>query len=129
MDLKVWLHPDTVPKFIYECMMQALVFNKKERRAVGLLIREMLMRKHFAIYQVRSGFELMLQKSKNFLVEVPKVWEYLADMIEPIFEGGVVSLRFLQGFSRILGPSSANEFVAAILMELVNAPVRPYWFY
>ena len=69
------------------------------------------------------GFEMLQLNATSFLADVPKVWEYLAHTIEPIFEGGVVGLHFLQGLARILGPSVAPDFVATVLIELVNAPV------
>jgi len=73
-----------------------------------------------------KGFELILQTAEDFLVDIPKLWEYLAQMVEPIFEDGVVNIGFLGELAEILSPAMAPSFVAATLKELVNAPVRTF---
>ena len=64
----------------------------------------------------------MLQSAEDFLVDIPKFWEYLAEMIEPLFEDDAMGLDFLASLSSSLG-SLASPFVAAVLKELVIAQV------
>lgn len=68
-------------------------------------------------------FTEVLQCAEDFIVDIPKLWEYLAEMVEPIFEEGVVNFNFLGQLSVPLG-SFATNFVAAILRELVKAQVK-----
>ena len=65
----------------------------------------------------------MLQAAENLLVDIPKFWEYLAELVEPLFEDGAMTLGFLGPLSSPLGSSLAPLFVAAVLKELVIAQV------
>ncbi len=106
--------------------MHVLERNRKERKSTGTLLKEMVKRKLFTTPQILKGFELILQTAEDFLVDIPKLWEYLAQMVEPIFEDGVVNIGFLGELAEILSPAMAPSFVAATLKELVNAPVRTF---
>ena len=65
----------------------------------------------------------MLLSAEDFLVDIPKLWEYLAEMVEPLFEDGAMTFGFLGLLSTSLGSSLAPHFVAAVLKELVIAQV------
>ena len=103
--------------------MHVLERNRKERIGTGTLLKEMLKRKFFTNNQVLKGFEMILQAAEDFLVDIPKLWEYLAQMVEPIFEEGIVNIDFLGQLAAILSPTMASSFVAATLKEMVNALV------
>ena len=62
----------------------------------------------------------MLQCAEDFLVDIPKLWEYLAELLEPLFEEAVVHLSFLGPLSSFVSSSLAANFIAAVLKELVN---------
>ena len=83
----------------------------------------MVKRKLFTTTQVLKGFELVLQSAEDFLVDIPKLWEYLAQLVEPIFEEGVVKIAFIGELAAILNPTMAPSFVAATLEELANSLV------
>ena len=70
----------------------------------------------------------MLQSAEDFLVDNPKLWEYLAEMVEPLFEDGAMNLGFLGPLSTTLGSSLAPPFVASVLKELVIAQVSDNLF-
>ena len=74
----------------------------------------------FCIFIFR--FVEVLQSAEDFLVDIPKFWEYLAEMIEPLFEDDAMGFDFLASLSSSLG-SLASPFVAAVLKELVIAQV------
>ena len=103
--------------------MHVLERNRNERKGTGTLLKEMVKRKLFTTSQVLKGFELVLQASEDFLVDIPKLLEYLAQIVEPIFEEGVVNIGFLKQFAALSSPSMAPIFVAASLKELTNASV------
>jgi len=86
----------------------------------------MIKRKLFTTPQVLKGFELVLEASEDLLVDVPKLWVHLAQMVEPIFEKDVVNIGFLGELAEILiDPAMASSFVAATLKEVVYGSVRP----
>jgi hypothetical protein len=56
-------------------------------------------------------------------VDIPKLWEYVAELVEPLFEEGVINLNFLPQLSSTLKSSLVANFIAAVLKELVKAQV------
>lgn len=120
LDLKEWLHPSTVEQFINQCVMFVLEHNRTERRSTGTLFKEMIKRRLFNSNDIANGFNEVLQCAEDFIVDIPMLWEYLAEMVEPVFEDGVVNFNFLGQLSSPLG-SYATKLVAAILRELVKA--------
>ena len=60
-------------------------------------------------------------------MDIPKLWEYVAELVEPLFEDGVINLNFLPQLSSILNSSLVANFVAAVLKELVKSQVICAW--
>ena len=56
-------------------------------------------------------------------MDIPKLWEYVAELVEPLFEEGVINLNFLAQLSSTLNSSFVANFIAAVLKELVKAQV------
>ena len=73
---------------------------------------------------MKCRFTELLQSAEDFLVDIPKLWEYTAALVEPLFEEGVINLNFLGLLSSTLDSSLVANFVAAVLKELVKAQVR-----
>ena len=73
---------------------------------------------------MKCRFTELLQSAEDFLVDIPKLWEYTAELVEPLFEEGVINLNFLGLLSSTLDSSLVANFVAAVLKELVKAQVR-----
>nr|CAH0113663.1 unnamed protein product [Daphnia galeata] len=120
LDMKEWLHPSTVARFINQCLLHVLEHNKKERRATGTLLKEMVKRKLFHSSDILDGFTELLQSAEDFIVDIPKLWEYVAELVVPLFEEDVINLNFLPQLSSILNSSMVANFVAAVLKELVK---------
>ena len=68
-------------------------------------------------------FTELLQSAEDFIVDIPKLWEYVAELVEPLFEEGVINLNFLPQLSMTLNSSMAAHFVAAVLKALVKEQV------
>ena len=68
-------------------------------------------------------FTELLQSAEDFIVDIPKLWEYVAELVEPLFEEGVINVNFLPQLSSTLNSSMVANFVAAVLKELVKAQV------
>ena len=68
-------------------------------------------------------FTELLQSAEDFIVDIPKLWEYVAELVEPLFEEGVINLNFLPQLASTLNSSMVANFVAAVLKELVKAQV------
>lgn len=112
-----------VSSFINECLMHVLERDCKERKSIGMLLKEMIKRNLFSTTQVLEGFESVLQAAEDYLVEIPELWKSLAQIVEPIFEEGLVNIAFLGQLCAASDPALASSFIAATLKELVNALV------
>ena len=55
LDMKEWLHASTVARFINQCLLYVLERNRKERRATGTLLKEMVKRKLFNSSDILHG--------------------------------------------------------------------------
>ena len=74
-------------------MMYVLERDWKDRRTTGILFKEMVKRNLFTTYHILKGFEVILRKADYFFFDIPNLWEYLAQIISPIFEEGIVKPR------------------------------------
>ena len=68
-------------------------------------------------------FSAILPDADDFIVDYPKLWEYLAETIVPIFADGVVPLSFVASMSAAGKKEKAAPVVAAVVKELVNKQV------
>ncbi len=68
-------------------------------------------------------FTQLFESAEVFIVVIPKLWEYVAELVVPLFEESVINLNFLPQLSSILNLSMAAHFVAAVLKELVKEQV------
>jgi hypothetical protein len=68
-------------------------------------------------------FTKLFQSAEDFIVDIPKLWGYVAELVEPLFEEGVMNLKFLPQLSSTLSSSLVADFVAAVLKELVRVQV------
>jgi len=123
-DSKELFDTSNVSTFIGQCLV--LENNREERRATGTLLKKMIRTKRFTANHILEGFQEVLQGAEQSFIDIPKLWEYLAQLIQPIFEEGIVDIRFLGTLAGSLNPSLAPHFVAATLKELVNAQVFKY---
>ena len=82
-----------------------------------------ILRKAVFNFIVHFRFTELLQSAEDFIVDIPKLWEYVAELVEPLFEEGVINLNFLPQLSSMLNSSLVANFVAAVLKELVKVQV------
>ena len=75
------------------------------------------------MYLLYFSFTELFQSAEYFIVDIPKLWEYVAELVEPLFEEGVINVNFLPQFSSILNSSMVANFVGAVLNEFLRAKV------
>ena len=75
------------------------------------------------MYLLYFSFTELFQSAEDFIVDIPKLWEYVAELVEPLFEDDAIDLDFLTQLSSILKPSLVVDFLVAVLKELVNTLV------
>ena len=40
-------------------------------------------------------FSEVLDNAREFIIDIPRLWDYLAEMVEPIFKDGIADPNFL----------------------------------
>ena len=75
------------------------------------------------MYLLYFSFTELFQSAEDFIVDIPKLWEYVAELVEPLFEDDGIDLDFLTQLSSILNPTLVVDFSVAVLKELVNTLV------
>ena len=142
--MKEGLHPSTVSRFINHCLLYVLEQNKKKRRAIGTLLKEMVRRKLFDSSDILEGWFHLFY---NFYMEVflivlaifqlywtlPIGWRFHcghSQIVGICGRTGWASVwrwrdrfGFLTQLSSILKPSLVVDFLVAVLKELVNTLV------
>ncbi len=127
--------------------MHVLEHDQVQRKGTGTIFKEMIKRRFFSADDILEGwvsrlalnerqidvnvlffsflcrFLEVLQSAEDFLVDIPKLWEYLAEIVDPLFSDSVVPLTFLRPLSSSVNTSLAANFVAAIIKELVKTQV------
>ncbi|XP_046633301.1 eukaryotic translation initiation factor 4G-like isoform X3 [Daphnia pulicaria] len=120
LGVKEWLHPSIVARFINQCLLLVNELGREERRATSTLFKEMVKRNLFNTSDLKEGFTELLQGAEDWMVIFPKLlWESAVELVEPLFEEGVINLKFLPQLSSVLNSPLAADFVAAVLKELV----------
>ena len=69
-------------------------------------------------------FSEVLQSAEDFIVDIPKFWEYLAELVEPLLGEGGLNFAFLRPFTSSISSPMATTFIAAVFKELVKSKVR-----
>jgi len=100
--------------------LTALERDGATRKTIGTVFNEMLKLRYFILDDILEGFSAILPDADDFIVDYPKLWEYLAETIVPIFADGVVPLSFVASMSAAGKKEKAAPVVAAVVKELVN---------
>jgi len=120
IDVKESLHSSNVAKFINFCLLHVLENDRVQRKATGAIFKELLKRRFIRSDDMQEGLTELLQSAEDFIVDIPKLWEYVAELVEPIFNDGVVPLVFMKPLSSLVDSSLVPNFIAATLKELVK---------
>ena len=78
---------------------------------------------------MKCRFTELLQSAEDFLVDIPNLWGYTAELVEPLFDEDVVNLNFLGQLSSFFDSTLVANFVAAVLKELVKAQVLAWTYF
>lgn len=55
MDMKDWLNPNHVAKFINQCIMHVLESKSKERKQTGVVLKELIKKKLVSSKDILEG--------------------------------------------------------------------------
>ena len=69
----------------------------------------------------------MLQYAEDMEIDIPKIWQYLGELISPMIQDGSVPLGFLKKAAAPLVPNNkAGVLMAAVLHDASNREVNHF---
>lgn len=114
----------TIEKFIENVFNEVIERSEKARVQAGNLMSELLLKKMISEEQWLVGLDSLLSVAEDLLVDIPKFWDFLAQIISPVLSSRAARLTILKESSVELmaGPlgkkCAAAKYVAAVLHEM-----------
>merc|ERR1719192_3098847 len=126
----------TIEKFIENVFNEVIERSDKARVQAGNLMSEMLLKKMISEQQWLVGLDGLVAIAEDLLVDIPKFWDFLAQIISPVLLSGASRMTILLTSSAELMTGTlgekcaAGKYVAAVLHEMSKSgqpPVRLLW--
>ena len=128
----------TINLFVESLFNQVLERSQKARSLVGHFLSKLLKKGIVTESQFLDGLDCLLLLADDLIVDIPKFWDFLANILAPIFSSGALGLTILKksAFKANMLPgdsvkcSDAGKYVVAILQEMGRSghiPVIQLW--
>ena len=117
----------TIEKFIENVFNEVIERSEKARVQAGNLMSQMLLKKMISEEQWLVGLDSLLSVADDLLVDIPKFWDFLAQIISPVLSARAARMTILKESSAELmaGPlgkrCGGGKYVAAVLHEMSKA--------
>ena len=114
----------TIEKFIENVFNEVIERSEKARVQAGSLMSQMLLKKMISEEQWLVGLDSLLSLAEDLLVDIPKFWDFLAQIISPVLSARAARMSILKDSSTELmaGPlgkrCAGGKYVAAVLHEM-----------
>ena len=121
----------TIEKFIENVFNEVIERSDKARVQAGNLMAQLLLKKMISEEQWLVGLDSLLSVAEDLLVDIPKFWDFLAQIISPVLSARAVRMTILKESSAELlaGPlgkrCAAGKYVAAVLQEMSKTGQQP----
>jgi len=111
-------------------MFLEAVFNEviertnQARSKTGSLMSQLLLKKMISEDQFLDGLDCILSIAEDLLVDIPKLWDFLAQIVAPVLSSQAANMKILKSSSANLlsgdlgKTSAAGKYCAAILQEM-----------
>ncbi|XP_037513259.1 eukaryotic translation initiation factor 4 gamma 1 isoform X4 [Rhipicephalus sanguineus] len=112
--------PGNVHQFVSTAIAHTLERNPDARRLTGQLLKELLKRKVFSLDVFTKGLHEVLEYGEDMELDIPKVWEYMAELVSPLFLD-LLALQYLRDATEPLRPiGRAGRLAACVLAFLAK---------
>ncbi|XP_067659282.1 eukaryotic translation initiation factor 4 gamma 1-like [Haliotis asinina] len=110
--------PKTIHFFVYFAINHVLERSKQARQQTGHLLHDLINQKIISVDTYLQGLTEILQSAEDMEIDIPKIWQYLGELIGPMIQDGSVPLSFLKKACEPLKPSGkAGNLMAEILHD------------
>ncbi|XP_078052636.1 eukaryotic translation initiation factor 4 gamma isoform X2 [Augochlora pura] len=106
-------------KFVHELINFVLEKSPLDRERVSYLISHLIARKVLPLQQLRNGFMEILEIIEELILDIPKIWSYLADILSDAIKDDLLPLQELRPICdslRRLGHT--GKFLGELLSKL-----------
>ncbi|KFM57183.1 Eukaryotic translation initiation factor 4 gamma 3, partial [Stegodyphus mimosarum] len=108
--------PTTVHYFINSAINQVLERSSQSRYLLGQLLCSLEKKKIITLEQYKKGFCGILENLDDYALDIPLIWEYIGEILEPMIEDNKLPLTFLKDVLEPCMPSqTAGKLVSAVL--------------
>jgi len=109
-------HASTITSFVEVTYNEVLERSEKARRLGGTLLSELVKNGLLSPPQYHAGLSEVLKMAEDLLVDIPKLWDFIADILAPSLLSIALPLTFLRDSAGpLLEPKLAGKYAAAVL--------------
>jgi len=118
--------PETIAQFVEIVLNQVLEQSAKARSLTGTLLSQLVKKHMVTERQYMEGLNVLLSMAEDLLVDIPKLWDFMAQIVAPVLSGGNLGLKILKESSMAANLHSgelgkrcaAGKYAAAVLHEM-----------
>ncbi|KAK6174828.1 hypothetical protein SNE40_013400 [Patella caerulea] len=110
-------NPATVHLFIEFSINHVLERSSIARQQTGNLHHELVSKKIISVDSYLKGLNQTLQIAEDMEIDIPKIWQYLGELIGPMIQDGSVPLNFLKQACEPLQASGKSGVVVAAVLH------------
>jgi len=114
--IKEEFHSSTISLFVELSFSSVLERSEKARSQVGNLLKELVKKDLLTPSLYQTGLDGILKMAEDLLVDIPKLWDFIADILAPAFLEKVLPLSLLRDSAVDLKENKlAGKYAAAVL--------------
>ncbi|CAK9810287.1 Eukaryotic translation initiation factor 4 gamma 3 [Anthophora quadrimaculata] len=118
---------NSLTKFIRDLINFVLEKSNLDRERVSYLLSHLINQKVLPVQNLRLGFIEILESIDDLLLDIPKVWLYLAEILSQSVEDDLISLGELKPvFDKLKSRGYVGKFLGELLMKL-SQDKGPKW--
>ncbi|XP_067139313.1 eukaryotic translation initiation factor 4 gamma 1-like [Centruroides vittatus] len=115
------VNPTTAPVFISSAIFQVFDRCSKSRHLIGKLMHHLVKKEIITLDLYVKGLKSVLEMADDCAIDVPKIWQYLGELIEPMIQDNSISLAFLKDAAE---PCKANGTAGKLMSELLHIVLK-----
>jgi MA3 domain len=125
--------PKSLHLFVYHSLLLNLERSPQARQYTGTLLHHLIKIRILSNSQYIEGLRSLLAGAEEMVLDIPRIWQYLGELISPMVEEGaglpLVSLRTaFQPLLDCTGGDKAGVVMAVVLRDAVRRLVRTIRF-
>ncbi|XP_012235318.2 eukaryotic translation initiation factor 4 gamma 3 isoform X2 [Linepithema humile] len=118
---------DTLNKFTRECINYVLEKSPTERELVSKLLSHLLRRNILPMKCFKEGLGEVLEIVDDLVIDIPKIWTYLAEILSHSIEDGAIPLSEMKSvFLSLRRQGYVGKFIGELLTK-VSLSKGPKW--